>query len=186
MAADGTLPRLNCGTANNPKGGPSTHSGFLRTLSDWTLQRAGGESPANSTEARCVETLALSANRPGTRTFALPDSALACLQLFAGETTYGTAARKVSLKAMLAAAPPNASAASSQDEAESTPACDEPIYLVDMRGNGHCYPYSDVEEVCKEVAREYEAANFPRSDSPEGDGGTAGGEIDAESSSEAA
>lgn len=187
-AADGALPGRNFGPSNQPEAGSSRLAGLLRTTIDWTLQRASGEpaaAPANAPGTRCVETMALSANRPENRAFALPDSVLACLQLFAGETTYATDARKASLKAMLTAAPHDTSSASSSEgaAAAASPAYGEPIHLIDMRGYRQCYPYSDAEKACKEVAREYEAETFPRSAL---DDGAAEEGIDACTTSEAA
>jgi hypothetical protein len=105
------------------------------------------------------EMMVLSAGRRRTGSFSLPDDILACLQLFAGDTVYATSAQKAALKAMLVpATPPGAQGAAGA----AAPACDEPLRLVEMRGFSQCYPYSDLEQVCKEVAREAEADKFRR------------------------
>jgi hypothetical protein len=129
------------------------HLALLRTSMDGTLPGLGGE------------TMALTANRPELRSsFGLPDNVVACLQLFAGETFYATTERKASLKAMLSPRllrNRSASLCPSPSESTSLP-CDEAIHLVSMRGYSHRYPYSPLEEVCKEVSRECEAEQYRR------------------------
>ena len=78
----------------------------------------------------------------------LPDSILASMQLFSGETVFPREQRQLELKKIIC------------------PGTVEPLSvregraMADMRGFSRCYPYSDLEKVCKEVEKEYESKSF--------------------------
>ena len=78
----------------------------------------------------------------------LDDDILASLQLFAGETTYGTEERRDALKRLLF----NKKRLRTGSNISS--ASGEPEHLVEMRGFLHLLPYSDLEKVCTEIATE--------------------------------
>ena len=79
----------------------------------------------------------------------LPDNILACLQLFAGETVYPTEERRKELKKCIR-------------KSRGEPLLREARALADMRHYTHCYPYSDLEQVCKEIEREHVSRSCKR------------------------
>jgi Protein of unknown function (DUF3638)/Protein of unknown function (DUF3645) len=85
---------------------------------------------------------------PRLESFRPEDKLIAELQLFAGETVYRTKSRRRALKLMVQG-----------NDSLAAPTA-EPEHIVGMRGFSHCLPYSDLEQVCKEVAREEEAKNL--------------------------
>jgi hypothetical protein len=82
----------------------------------------------------------------------LEDELLAEIQLFAGETVFSTESRRSALKGMLRQG--NHQFGPQQQRLSSSA---EPVFIVEMRGLSHCLPYSHLEQICKDVAREEDA-----------------------------
>jgi hypothetical protein len=90
----------------------------------------------------------------------ISEESMATMQLFNGETTYGTEERKKALRSILHV----------RKTHQGTKFCPRAVTerLVEMRGNGKLYPYSDLETLCEKLLCEisfdenYFAARFSK------------------------
>ncbi|KAL7561124.1 hypothetical protein ACA910_009179 [Epithemia clementina (nom. ined.)] len=87
---------------------------------------------------------------------ALPDDLLACLQLFAGETVFPTSTRRLALKTIIQ----GTSTTGFDDTGRAELLLCEARAMADMRGYSQCYPHSALENICKEIDREYDSRLF--------------------------
>ena len=73
----------------------------------------------------------------------ISNDCMVSLQLFAGESTYATEGRKEALKSLLRVC-------QSKEGAKFCPST-EAGRIVEMRGLGKTYPYSDLEALCEQL-----------------------------------